>query len=174
MNFMLLRPVHPMHADLAEVNSQKLSSVIILVVIAVAVGWAFGARLNPPIWSALAFFPALFMAGLLRFFFQYTLSAAAFWTDKVDGIWSTYWTLQTFFSGILAPLTLLPLPLQRLGALMPFQWIFGFPVDLMLGRLSASEAVVAFAIQFGWTLGSLLLLRLIWHLGIKRYGAWGG
>ena len=174
MSALLLRPIHPLHSDLADGYVQKLSSLFVLIPLVVGVGLAFGAQIHPPLWSALMFVPAVFVAGLLRFFFQYAVSCIAFWTDKLDGIWQGYVTMQTFLGGILAPLPLLPLPLRIMATILPFRWIFSFPTELVLGRLTVQTALAEFAVQIAWTLLSILLLHLLWRAGIKRYSAVGG
>jgi ABC-2 type transport system permease protein len=82
--------------------------------------------------------------------------------------------MQTFLGGILAPLPLLPLPLRIMATILPFRWIFSFPTELVLGRLTVQTALAEFAVQIGWTLLSILLLHLLWRAGIKRYSAVGG
>jgi ABC-2 type transport system permease protein len=174
MSFALLRPVAPLWADIAENLSHKLQTFFALIPISIVVGLAFGARLNPPLWSVLAFIPAILLASVLRFVLQYAIAILGFWMDRNDGIFSTYWTLQTFMGGMLAPLTLLPEPLRIAANLLPFKWFFAFPIDLMLGNLSVDEALIGFGAQIAWIAGSTVITVLMWRTGLKRYGAFGG
>lgn len=174
MSGVLLRPIHPMHYDLVESNTQKVTSLFVLIPIMIAIGFLFQARIAPPLWSAMAFIPALILAALLRFFYQYAFSMVAFWTDRIDGMWQVYMTMQTFLGGILAPLVLMPHPIQTLAALLPFRWALSFPVELAMGLLSPSEALIGFAAQAAWLVVSIVLMEFGWRMGVRKFGAYGG
>jgi ABC-type uncharacterized transport system permease subunit len=47
-----------------------------------------------------------------------------------------------------------------LAALLPF------PIDLLLGRLTPSDALLGFATQLGWLGVALNLQHVIWHAGL--------
>jgi ABC-2 type transport system permease protein len=174
MSFTLLRPVHPIHVDFAQTNAEKFASLPILIAMGLGIGLLFGAQISPPLWSGLAFAPALIFAILLRFSFQWAFSLIAFWTSRVDGAWLTYVTLQTFLGGILAPLVLMPRPIQVIASVLPFRWALSFPVELAMGRLTPIEALLGFAVQIAWLIVSLVLIQIMWRAGVRRYGAEGG
>lgn len=174
MNMMLLRPVHPIHRDFAQTNSDKIASMPFLLLIALGVGLLFGTRINPPLWSALAFVPALLLAVLLRFSMQWAFSLIAFWTDRVDAPWRTYVTLQTFLAGILAPLSLMPPPVMLIASLLPFRWALSFPVELVMGQLSPNQALIGFGAQIIWLMLSIAAIQVVWRAGVRRFGAYGG
>lgn len=174
MSAMLMRPMHPVHEDFAEVNSQKFVSFVPMLLICAGVLVLFQVRFEPPLWSIIAFVPALMLAGVLRFVFQWALSLVAFWTTQVEGIWMTYVTLQSFLGGALAPLVLLPPALQMAAWVLPFRWIFNFPVEVLLGKLSAQDVVTGIIIQTLWVIGSAIGLQLIWRQALRRYAAVGG
>jgi ABC-2 type transport system permease protein len=48
-----------------------------------------------------------------------------------------------------------------------------FPVDTALGRLSATEILFGYAIQAGWIVAALAVLRVAWRAGVRRYSAVG-
>jgi ABC-2 type transport system permease protein len=174
MSMLLLRPVHPVHGDIAETTSQKLMSLPILLAMAAALGLAFRVTVNPPLWAALLFPLAVVLAGALRFSMQWTLATAAFWTTRLDAVWQIYIILQTFLSGALAPLPLLPPVILSIAEILPFRWVFYFPIELILGRLSPTEAIRGFAIQGLWLLFFIGLSQVVWRAGIRRYSAVGG
>lgn len=174
MSFSLLRPAPPVLADIAENLSHKVQTIFALIPIALVVGLAFGARMNPPLWSVIAFVPAIILAGVLRFVLQYAIAILGFWMDRNDGIFSTYWTLQTFMGGMLAPLTLLPPVLRVAANVLPFKYFFAFPIDLMLGNLTVDEALIGFGAQLAWVIGGTVITVIMWRTGVKRYGAYGG
>ncbi|MGI8552675.1 MAG: ABC transporter permease [Dehalococcoidia bacterium] len=170
---MLLRPVHPIHADIAENVTHKLIQSSVMLPAAVGLAFAFRPALHPQPWAVLAFLPALVLAWALCFLTGWTLALASFWTTRVSAINQMYYVVELFLSGRVAPLTLFPSPIQALATLLPFRWIVAFPVELLLGRLSRAEALSGFAAQSLWLALDLALLRLIWRAGLRRYSAVG-
>ena len=81
-------------------------------------------------------YPALLLAFLVRFLLEWTLALAAFWTTRVSAINQVYFVLMLFLAGQIAPLTLFPHWIQIVADILPFRWMLGFPVELVLGRLT--------------------------------------
>ena len=144
-----------------------------MVVVAIIFTFAFHASVAPALWAILLFIPALILAFLVRFVLEWTLAQAAFWTTRVSAINQSYFVAFLFLSGQIAPLTLLPHPIQILSLLLPFRWLISFPVQLLLGRLTVTETVIGLGAQFGWLIASILLLRIVWRTGTKAYTAVG-
>jgi ABC-2 type transport system permease protein len=119
------------------------------------------------------FIPALLLAFLVRFLLEWTLAQAAFWTTRVSAINQTYFVLLLFLSGQIAPLSLMPHPVRILAEILPFRGMVGFPVELLLGRLTLSEAWTGLAIQAAWVVVGLVLVRVVWRAGVRVYSAVG-
>ncbi len=79
-----------------------------------------------------------------------------------------------FFSGQVAPLSLLPGVIQSIADVLPFRWMLSFPTELLLGRVSTQDALSGFIAQLIWIGTIVLLLRFIWGASVRRYGAVGG
>jgi len=170
---MLLRPVHPIHSDLAENITFKLLTFALTAPTAVFLLVAFGARLEPQVWQALAFLPALVLAFLLRFVLEWTIGTAAFWITRMAALTQAYWVVVLFLSGQVAPLELFPAPIQAIANVLPFRWMVAFPVELALGRVSPDAALVGFGAQLAWILVAFGALRVGWRAGVRRYSAVG-
>ncbi len=84
-----------------------------------------------------------------------------------------YYVAMVFLSGQVAPLALFPPVIQALGTILPFRWMVSFPVEVLLGRLGPSEVVVGYLAQAVWIGASLLVLRLAWRAGTRKYSAVG-
>jgi ABC-2 type transport system permease protein len=169
----LLKPVHPIHSDIADNISSKIITLPIMIVVAIVFTFAFHASVAPAPWAILAFIAALLLAFLIRFVLEWTLAQAAFWTTRVSAINQSYFVVFLFLSGQIAPLTLLPHPVQILSLLLPFRWLISFPVELLLGRLTVVETLIGIGAQFGWLIVSIILLRTVWRVGVKAYTAVG-
>ncbi len=173
LSFALLKPVHPIHADIADNISSKLVTGPFILLVAAGLAVLFQPLLTPAPWALLAALPALALAFLLRFLLEWTLALAAFWTTRVSALNQAYFVLMLFLSGQIAPLELFPAPLQAVAALLPFRWMVSFPVELLLGRLTPAAALTGLGAQAVWALLCLGLLQIVWRAGVRTYSAVG-
>jgi len=173
LSFALLKPVHPIHSDIADNVSSKLITLPMMIVIAVGLAVAFHASISPPLWAIGVFIPSLLIAFLVRFLLEWTLAQAAFWTTRVSAINQTYFVLLLFLSGQIAPLALLPQPVQIVAAILPFRWLISFPVEVLLGQHTPVEALMGLGAQVAWLIVSIVLVRVVWRAGLRVYSAVG-
>jgi ABC-2 type transport system permease protein len=173
MSIALLRPVHPIHSDIADNVSYKMLTFPLIFVVAVALALGFRPTFHVSLWTAAAFVPSLFLAFLLRFLLEWTLALAAFWTTRVSAVNQIYFVMSYFVSGQIAPLSLLPPVVQAAGLILPFRWTVGFPVELLLGRLTPLQGLEGLVVQAVWVGALLLILRFAWRAGVRTYGAVG-
>jgi ABC-2 type transport system permease protein len=104
---------------------------------------------------------------------EWTMASLAFWITRVTAINQLYYVVFLFLSGFVAPLDLLPGPVRAVAELLPFYRMLGFPVELLLGRLSPTQALVGFGAQLAWLAFALLLLNVVWARGVRQYSAVG-
>ena len=173
LSFALLRPVHPIHSDLADNISSKVITLPLILAAAAVLALVFRPVFHPVPWAAAAFAPALLLAFVLRFLMEWMLALAAFWTTRVSAINQAYFIAMLFLSGQMAPLTLLPRPLQLIADALPFRWTTSFPVELLLGRIDFPLALAGIGVQIAWLLLFLVLLRLVWKAGVRVYSSVG-
>jgi ABC-2 type transport system permease protein len=173
LSFALLRPVHPIHSDIADNISSKLITFPFMLIIAVALGLFFHPTFAAVPWAIAAFLPAVALAFLLRFFLEWTLALMAFWTTRVGAVNQTYFVMMLFLSGQMAPLALFPLPVRVAAAILPFRWMVSFPVELLLGRLTPLDALTGILVQLVWLAIAYGLLRVVWRAGVRIYSAVG-
>ncbi len=169
----LLRPVHPVYADIAQNVSTKLIGLPVMLSVAVMLALVFRPEAHIEPWTIALFVPALALAFLIRFLIEWTLAMTAFWITRVSAINQVYFVLLLFLSGELAPRELLPQPIQILAAMLPFRWMVGFPVELLLGRLTQVEAATGLLAQLAWLILGLGLGILVWRAGVRAYSAVG-
>ena len=170
---LLLRPVHPIHGDIADNISYKLVMLVVLLPAALVLALAFRPTFELELWSVAMFLPALLLAFLVRFFVEWSLALAAFWTTRVNAINQTYFAAWIFLSGLVAPIDLLPGWLATLAKVLPFYWVMGFPTELFVGRLSPEEAWTGLGVQLLWAAAALAALSLLWRVAVRRYSAVG-
>lgn len=170
----LLRPVHPIHADISDNVAYKLLTSLIMLPVAAGMWVLFDAAANPPLWAVVAFVPSLLLAFLARFLLEWTLATAAFWTTRVEALNQVYFVAFLFLSGQIAPLSLLPPIVRAIATVLPFRWLVSFPVELLLGRVGPSDAAFGLGAQVVWVVFAFWLMRHMWRRGVRRYSAVGG
>jgi ABC-2 type transport system permease protein len=173
LSFALLRPVHPIHSDIADNVSSKLITLPGMLLTALGLVLLFRPTFQFVPWAVVASLPALMLAFLLRFLVEWTLALAAFWTTRVSAINQMYFVAALFLSGQVAPLSLFPHTIKVAAAILPFYWMIGFPVELLLGRLTPSQAWTGLVAQAVWLAVSLVLVRIVWRAGVRVYSAVG-
>ncbi len=169
----LLRPIHPIHADIADNIGYKTITLAVILPASVGLMVAFRPAVQLVPWAAAAFVPALVLAFVLRFLVEWSLALVAFWVTRVAAINQMYFVALLFLSGRVAPLELFPAPIRWLAAVLPFRWMVAFPVELLLGRLTTHETLIGLAAQGAWLLLSLAIMTLLWRTAMRHYSAVG-
>ena len=173
MNRLLLRPLSPLYNTLSTEVAGKVVYLIFDVPIVIGLALILRPEFHLSLSRALAFVPALLLAWLLRFFWGYWLALLAFWATRADALLAVQDALVFLLAGPVAPLALLPGALQSLAVILPFRYMVGFPVELVLGKLSLVQALEGLAAQVVWVLLSLLLIQQVWRAAVRVYSAVG-
>lgn len=169
----LLRPLHPLHHDLAYFAGWKVVVIILWLPLAAFLAWVFKPTLNPTWLEAGVFFVAIWGAYLIRTMSLSLLGMITFWTTRVSAIFEVYFAAELILSGRLVPMSLMPLWVQQVAGYLPFQWTFGYPIEALIGQLSTQQLFSGLGMQLAWILAGLLAVRIVWRLGIRRYSAVG-
>jgi ABC-2 type transport system permease protein len=169
----LLRPLHPIHADASfNIGFKALTTVLLLP--AWLVLFAVLHPTPPTSWANLVLAaPAVLLAGMTRYIWQYALAAIAFWTTRVDAINQLYYVLDSFLAGRIAPIALMPMWLGVLARYTPFYGMGAFPVEVALGRVELLAVAQGLASQMAWLAVGVVVFRMVWSAGVKQYSAVG-
>lgn len=170
---LLLKPIHPIHRDIADNLSYKLLTSAVMVPSALILCLCFKPRFHLELWSTVAFLPTLGLAAALQFVTGWTLAMSAFWLTRVGSINALYFVSLLFFTGRMAPLELYPQWLRNLANLTPFPWMIAFPVDLLLGKRTPRDFLLGFIVLLTWLFFCLRFMQIVWKAGLKRFSAVG-
>ena len=170
----LLRPLHPIHYDLAWFAGWKVVVIVLWLPIAVALSLLFDPTFDIRPIEVVVFAIAIWGAYLIRSLNQSSVGLITFWTTRVGPIFELYLTVELLLSGRLVPLSLMPDWAQQLANFLPFKWTFGFPIEALLGDLTNEQLIGGLGMQLFWIVAGALFLRFVWHFAIRRYSAVGG
>ena len=170
---LLLQPLHPIHRDIAMNISYKFMTLVVMLPTMFLMIWIFDPIFHTPPWAIWAAVPVVLLAFLMRFFIEWALALVALWTTRTAAANQIYFAAILFFSGQMAPLSLMPEWIQTLAAILPFRWMMAFPTELLLGRLTPDEVLWGMVVQVVWLGLAWGMMALTWTRGIKRYSAVG-
>jgi ABC-2 type transport system permease protein len=170
----LLRPIFPLHYDIAYFAGWKVVTIVLWLPIAVGLSLVFHPDLHPTALEIVVFSIAIWGAYLVRTMFQSTIGMLNFWTTRGAAVFDLYMTLELLLSGRLVPLKLMPEWAQTLANFLPFKWTFGYPIESLVGDLSTNELLLGLGAQLLWIVIGFVLFRIAWRFAIRRFSAVGG
>lgn len=169
----LLRPVLPVWAALADNIAYKLVSLGVLVPIWILIVLVTQPTFGADRYEALVAVPVILLAAMINFIWCYNLAMLAFWLTRMEAIGQAWFGASLFLGGRLAPLEIMPEPLQKIASALPFKFVIWFPSELLLGNLSRRSIPNHMFNQVVWVLVGLIVFRVMWRVGIRRYSAVG-
>ena len=169
----LLRPLHPLHDDLAGFAGWKVVVIVLWLPIAAALWLVFDPVIDPSPLEVVVFTLAIWGAYLIRTMFLSLLGMITFWTTRVSAIFELAIALELLLSGRLVPLPLMPDWAEQLAYALPFMWTFYFPIEALVGDFSTAELLGGLAAQAFWVLVLTGVVLFVWRFAVRRYSAVG-
>lgn len=116
---------------------------------------------------------AIFLTIFLVFGFSLCLGLLAFWFTEVWAIDTLFWAGRNFLGGWYLPISFFPGVFQTIIRILPFRYLFSFPLEIFFSKLSSNEIIFGFAVSLFWTLFFVLLYKIMWERGRKAYTSFG-
>jgi ABC-2 type transport system permease protein len=170
---MIVRPMHPLHFDLAYFAGWKVIAVLLWIPLAVVLSLLFRPQLSVNVAQLATFLVAIWGAYVIRTLLLFLLGLVTLWTTRVAALFELYFTAELLLSGRLVPLDLLPDGVLRWVDLLPFRSTFGFPIEALVADLSGPELVRGLLAQAFWIAVGWVLAVLAWRRAVRRYTAVG-
>ncbi|HKR56046.1 MAG TPA: ABC-2 family transporter protein [Gemmatimonadales bacterium] len=121
-------------------------------------------------WSGVVMgIAAIAVANLLNFLITFPIQLIAFWADNVWSLMVMHRFASALLGGMLAPLAFFPESAQRVLEALPFRYLFAFPVETLMGRVSPAEWAIGMAVAVGWCGVMALAGRAVWRRGTFQY-----
>jgi ABC-2 type transport system permease protein len=128
----------------------------------------------PDAWTMLAYLLSLIMAFLLGFFLETSIGLISFWFLEVTSLLFVYMLFNFFLSGHMFPLDMLPEPWNQIVDMLPLKYLAYFPAAVFLGKVTGPELVRGLCAQAAWLIFFIVVARVMFRLGVKRYSGFGG
>jgi ABC-2 type transport system permease protein len=171
---LLLYPMAPILDTLASEVAGKIVFMSFVIPVTVVLAFLLKPELQTTAGGVALFVMALALAWVLRFLWGYAFALLAFWFTNVYSFVALQDAFTFLLAGQVAPVALLPGVMQTLAIWLPFRYMLGFPIEVLMGRLSGEEIGLGFAIQLLWSCVALAMSLYTWQRGLRRYTAIGG
>ncbi len=172
LNSYLLKPVSYFQYALAEKIGKKILSFFLeFIPLALIFIFIFQINLIPHniFWTAVS----VSLSFIMIFLIQYCVGITAFWLTNNWGVNMAVNVLINFSSGLLIPLSLFPLSIQKLLFILPFQFMYYIPARVFLGNYELAEWRISLPhiilIQFAYVVMIWILTGFLWKRGIKKF-----
>jgi ABC-2 type transport system permease protein len=123
-------------------------------------------------------FLLIILTVLLAIFVIFTMSLClgllAFWFTEVYAVDSLFWAARTILAGRAVPLSFIPVGIfQTITRILPFRYMFSFPLEIYFEKLSKTEIIQGMMMQFFWIGALILVYKFMWNRGRRAYTAFG-
>ncbi len=171
----IVKPYNFSYFRLAHCLGSKITQLSLKIPVYLFIGfflWAFiQAKLN---WAMLPFALIFVCLGfLMHFYFDYGLSLLAFWVEDVWSFGLLKRILLLVFGGLAFPLSLVPKSFAWIFDVLPFKFIYYFPIAILQNNISQKEILFSLPQILFWLMFFYIISRLLWSKGLSKYGAYG-
>ncbi len=128
----------------------------------------------PPLHVFAAFLASLLMGFLIGFFLEAAIGMIGFWFLEVSSLLFVFMLFSFFLSGHMFPLTLLPDGLEAVVQWLPLKYLAYFPAAVFLGKIPEDELWIEIAIEAAWLVFLIVVCRVAYARGVRRYSGYGG
>jgi ABC-2 type transport system permease protein len=97
------------------------------------------------------------------------IGLGAFWTTSVDGLSDATNFIRRFFAGAFFPLDIVSPGFLAFAKFLPFPYTGYIPAQIFLGKMSVVESIEAVGIVVFWIFFLLVLIKVGWRFGVRRY-----
>ncbi len=170
----LLKPASFVYHQIANNLGEKIIKTIYLLPFVIFLILSFNSKLPlADYFHWISFLTAIIISTLLLFIVDVCIGFGAFWLDDTTAIFEFFGISMFFFSGKFIPLAIMPKIIQQISEILPFRYMLSFPIEIFLGKLSTKEIFSGLIIQSVWLIVAIVIYKLSWSNGLKRYSASG-
>lgn len=169
----LIRPVHPFFRDFGFFAGGKLVYIVFWIPIAAVLFATFRPSISPTLLQVVVFAIAIWGGFAIRFLALFVMGMVSFWTTRASALFEIIIAGELLLSGRLVPLSVMPSWVESIAAWLPFKWMFQYPIEAVIGRLSDAELIAGLGMQALWTAILGVSVFFAWRAAIKHYVAAG-
>ncbi len=175
LSMRLLRPIHPFLSyatqHIAAIPLRAMIALPVAIILLFTVGG--GHVVRDPLLIALL---PVSIAGawLITFIAMLAMGTLGLFMERSTAIFEVWLGLFAVLSGYLVPLELMPGWLTRIAYWLPFRYMLGAPVELLIGKSDRATALHDLGLQYAYVAFFVIVAALVWRAGVRRFEAFGG
>ncbi len=168
----LVRPVSLYPMWYTRLLSHRLAGVAlrflpILLVSALLIPYPYGLSAPASLPAFLLFLATMSMGVFLTVAYSMIISISMFVTMSPTGSLTLFGLVSELLAGMIIPLPLMPMVMQKVLMVLPF-WLTGdFPFRIYTGHIPVSEAFYGVVMQLVWT-AVLIRIGVLWLSRLKK------
>jgi len=170
--------IKPVNIQLMYVSRAAGESVFRLALLtiptAVVLFLVYPLRLPSSVGHATAFLVSVILSFLIVAAINFAAGTFALRLQSILGLMRAKFFLLELFSGLLLPMTFFPHIVQRILAVMPFEYISYVPMLIYLGKLNGAGVARAIGIQILWIAVLLAIGDGLWRWSTRKVIIQGG
>ncbi|MFT7486586.1 MAG: ABC-2 type transport system permease protein [Candidatus Paceibacteria bacterium] len=112
---------------------------------------------------------SLAVANALYYAMSTLLQLVGFWADNVWSLVVMLIFAGRFLGGAMIPLDVFPEAVRPWLAALPFRYLYGFPIDTLMGRIPPAEWAAGLVVSLLWLGVISLAWRAVWRRGMLQY-----
>jgi ABC-2 type transport system permease protein len=171
----IVRPGSTHFNGIANNLSEKIVKAVALIPLIAILWWFFRDSIvlptDPLRW--LLVIVSVVAAAVMVYALDVLVGALAFWVDDITGIDRGRDLLAMLLRGQLVPLVLMPAWAQGFMDVQPFRFTLSFPLELIVGDMSAADLTLGMTLQLVYPVLTVLAAYRLWRCGMRAYTAVG-
>ncbi len=173
LSSLLLRPAHPLHSLLARDIAETITRILPVAAVAATVIVVLDGAVSsdPTAWLLAIAVGLVGIVGAVHL--GAIVGALALWMTKAAALQGVYFGVEWILGGLIAPIALLPEPLDAIARYQPLWFAVAAPGELVSGMSSVDQGVTALVVGVAWVIVLNVVFRNVWRRGMVRYEAVG-
>lgn len=171
----LLKPgnflIYPIFWEQGWKIASFLLAIPATIIFSVSLGVSpfFGINLG----SFLLAIPAVIIGGIIFVEIQVLIGLSTLWAGSAHGADSFYNLINNLLGGFVVPIILTPIWFQQICEVLPFKYMFAFPVEIAQVQYGSDQVLKGFIVQSVWMIILFFAAKKIFTSGMKRYEGFG-
>lgn len=134
----------------------------------------FAVFFNAHLERVLMYVGLLIISSILNFFINVVLSLITFWFLEVSALFSMISFISAFLAGTFIPLSLMPDFLKKVSIFLPFRFLGYETASIIFTQHPFEQFLDALVQTFCFIIAIYIISKILWKVGVKIYGAYGG
>ena len=174
----LIRPINLYDNWFQIAYTKPLGNLIVrslpVAIIALCLPAGIGLMLPSSLLNFLMFIASVLISSLLTASISMISYIISLYTLSSAGVFAFMVAIGNLLCGAIIPIPMLPKPVAFIFNFFPFRYVSDLPFRLYIGNISGSEALIQIAIQIAWTIGLIVIGKLIMNRKLKKLVVQGG